>query len=182
MRKCMCQKRTARYLSETRLRKPSTKTIHITRPFTIQANACVQGESGRTYRLLSPLFEKVSKDASNVWKAVADHDASSEFVLKAPSPHDRAKPNWPLFQHEVQMQRRFSSSPFIRQMIDFVPQSGAAPAMMVLQAFEKSLWNARNKRPMTMDEIKWIMKAVLIALWTIHREGLVYSVGRNRFD
>jgi len=117
-----------------------------------------------------------------VWKAVADHDAISEFVLKAPSPHDRAKPNWPLFQHEVQMQRRFSSSPFIRQMIDFVPQSGAAPAMMVLQAFEESFWNARNKRPMTMDEIKCIMKAVLIALWTIHREGLVYSVGRNRFD
>jgi hypothetical protein len=30
-----------------------------------------------------------------------------------------------------------------------------------------------------MDEIKWIMKAVLIALWTIHREGLVYSGGRS---
>lgn len=182
MRKCTCQNRTASYHLKTSLRSPSTGPVPITRPFTIQAGAHVQGESGRKYRLLSPLSENVSKDASNVWKAVDDHDAGSEFVLKAPSHQDCAKLNWPLFRHEVDMQRRFSSSPFIRQMIDFVPQSAAAPAMMVLQAFEKSLWNARNKRPMTMDEIKWIMKAVLIALWTIHREGLVYSGGRNRFD
>jgi hypothetical protein len=46
---------------------------------------------------------------------------------------------------------------------------------MVLQGFEKPLWTARNRRGLTGDEIKWIMKAVILALWTVHRKGYVYS-------
>jgi hypothetical protein len=179
MRRYMLQKRTASSHSEYNFRKPYIANFHVARPFMIKPGALVQGESGRMYRLLSPLFAQVSKNASNVWRAVDEQDESLEFVVKEPSPHDDASLDWPLFQHEVQMQRRFSKSPFIRQMVDFIPRSNSTRTMMVLQAFEKSLWTARNKRPLTMDEIKWIMKAVLIALWTIHREGLVYSGGRN---
>lgn len=154
MRRHTFQKRTASCLSETAFKDPHAAIFHITCPFTIKAGTCVQGESGRKYRLLSQISEKVSKSASNVWKAVDDHDAGLEYVVKAPSHHDSPSLHWPHFQHEVQMERRFSSSPFIRQMIDFIPQSDSALTMVVLRAFEKSLWTARNKRSMTMDEIK----------------------------
>ena len=46
---------------------------------------------------------------------------------------------------------------------------------MVLRAFETSLWTARQQRPLTSSEIKWIMKSTILALWTIHRKGLVYT-------
>jgi hypothetical protein len=141
------------------------------RPFTIQSGVCVQGESGRKYRLLS----RLSKSPSNVWKAIDSEDEYLEYVVKAPSNHDDASLDWPLFRHEIEMQRRFDKSPLIRQMVDFVPSSNSSPPIAVLQSFEKSLWNARSRRPFSLDEIKWIMKAVLMGLWTIHREGLVYS-------
>ena len=73
------------------------------------------------------------------------------------------------------MQKLFSDSPFIRQMIDFIPPEPGTKPQIVLQAFEKTLWTARLQRPMTSDEIKWIMKAVILAIWTVHRKGLVYS-------
>jgi hypothetical protein len=175
MRRCALRRRAATSLSQFSFRKSYTVNCSITRQFMIKSGACVQGESGRQYRVLSPLFAQVSKNPSNVWKAVDEQDESLEFVIKGPSHYDDVSLDWPLFRHEVQMQRRFSKSPFIRQMVDFIPHSNSTQAMMVLQAFEKSLWTARNKRPLTIDEIKWIMKAVLIAIWTIHREGLVYS-------
>jgi len=140
-------------------------------PFMIFCGVCLRGESGWKYRLLSPL----SKSPSNVWKAVDSEDECLEFIVKAPSNHDNASLDWPLFRHKIQMQRRFDKSPLIRQMVDFIPGSNLSPPMAVLQAFEKSLWNARNRRPFSLDEIKWIMKGVLMALWTIHPEGLVCS-------
>lgn len=182
MRNHMLLKKISSIPSFIGFRRTHTTAVEKKCSYKIEAGTCVQGESGRKYRLVFPLFEKHSRNASNVWTAVDDHDASLEFVVKAPSHHDNISLGWPLFQHEIQMQRRFHSSPLIRKMIDLIPQSGSTPTMMVLQTFEQSLWSARNVRPMSMDEIKWIMKGVLIALWTIHREGLVYSGWHDRFD
>jgi len=171
MRRCEHQKIAAGFLFRYRFRKKSPSIYQMTCLFTIRSGTCVEGESGRKYRLLSPL----SKSPSNVWKAIDAQDEYLEYVVKAPNNHDDVSLDWPLFRHEIQMQRRFNKSPLIRQMIDFVPHSNSTPPIAVLQAFEMSLWNARNRRHFALDEIKWIMKAVLIALWTIHREGLVYS-------
>lgn len=134
-------------------------------------NSRFTGKSGRTYRLIHPLGHQ----RAGIWKAVDDADESEQFVIKGPSSDDNRSLSWPLFQHEVEMQTRFSGSAFIRQMVDFVPSTDGAEPKMVLQAFEKTLWTARTQRPMTTNEIKWIMKAVIIGLWTVHREGLVYS-------
>jgi hypothetical protein len=97
----MLQKRTASSHPEYNFRKPYIANFHIARPFMIKPGALVQGESGRMYRLLSPLFAQVSKNASNVWRAVDEQDESLEFVVKEPSPHDDASLDWSLFQHEV---------------------------------------------------------------------------------
>ena len=132
-------------------------------------------KSGRTYRLIHPLGSQRTEDAPSIWKAIDDTDESEQFVVKEPSTDDDQSLSWPLFQHEHEMQKLFSESAFIRQMIDFVPLVAGAKPKIVLQAFEKTLWTARLQRSMASDEIKWIMKAVIIAIWTIHRKGLVYS-------
>ncbi|KAF7114686.1 hypothetical protein CNMCM5793_009637 [Aspergillus hiratsukae] len=46
--------------------------------------------------------------------------------------------------------------------------------MMVLEPFEKTLWSARIRRPLTTREIKHIMKLALLGLREIHEKGLVY--------
>lgn len=60
-------------------------------------------------------------------------------------------------------------------MVDFIPPAAGAEPKMVLQAFENTLWTARSQGAMTMYEIRWIMKAVIIGVWTIHRQELVCS-------
>lgn len=135
-----------------------------------------QGASGRRYRIISPLSQKTDK-SPHVWKAVNEKDEDHHFIVKQPSSDDDESQNWPAFQHELQMQRRFINEPFIRPIVDFIPASlsEALPPKMVLKAFEKTLWTARLRRELTIEEIRWIMKDVLIGLWTIHREGLVHS-------
>jgi len=63
------------------------------------------GESGRIYRLISPLGVQKKASAPNFWKAVNDADDSEQFVIKEPSSDDDATLNWPAFQHEVEMQK-----------------------------------------------------------------------------
>jgi protein kinase len=133
------------------------------------------GESGRTYRLIHPLGPQRTETAPSVWKALDDVDESKQFVVKGPSSDDDGSLGWPLFKHEFEVQKLFNDSAFIRQMIDFVPSAAGVEPKIVLQAFEKTLWTARTERPMTSNEIKWVMKAVIIGLWTVHREELVYS-------
>jgi male germ cell-associated kinase len=133
------------------------------------------GESGRTYRLIHPLGPQRTRTAPNIWKALDDVDESKQFVVKGPSSDDDRSLSWPLFTHEFEMQKLFSDSVFIRKMIDFIPSAAGVEPKIVLQAFEKTLWTARTERSMTSNEIKWIMKAVIIGLWTVHRKGLVYS-------
>ncbi|RMZ76154.1 hypothetical protein DV738_g5124, partial [Chaetothyriales sp. CBS 135597] len=135
----------------------------------------ITGQSGRTYQLICPLGTQGGNDFPNVWKAVDDANDDEEFVVKSPSSDDDETHGWPLFQHEFEMQKLFGDSPFVRKMVDFVPPAPNQEPLLVLQAFEKTLWDARWQRPMTTDEIKWIMKAVLLGLWTVHRKGLVYT-------
>lgn len=63
----------------------------------------------------------------------------------------------------------------IRRLVDYVPESEPAGPMLVLEAFTDSLWDARNARPFTTKEIKWIMKGVLLGIFTVHMKGLVYT-------
>ncbi|OJD20523.1 hypothetical protein ACJ73_08142, partial [Blastomyces percursus] len=62
------------------------------------------------------------------------------------------------FKHELEMQRLFEKDPMIRTLVDFIPEIEHGGPMMVLEAFTDSLWEARNARPFTAKEIKWIMK------------------------
>ncbi|KAK4241399.1 protein kinase [Achaetomium macrosporum] len=86
------------------------------------------------------------------------------------------------------MQRLFAEDPMIRPMVDFAAKTGAEPPMMILEPFQKTLWDARKTRPLTMQEIKWIMKGCLLGIMTVHRNGLVYTdlkmenVGVSGFD
>lgn len=140
----------------------------------LSAGTQFQGESGKRYRIDTPLS---SHKYCHVWSAVDEENENHHVVIKQPRHGDDKCHNWPSFQHEVRMQRRFRNAPFIRPMIDYIPAcpKNQLPPKMVLQGFEKTLWTARLRRALTRDEIKWIMKDVLIGLWTIHREGLVHS-------
>lgn len=163
-----------------RLRLSPQKLVYLSawaRSFSsmLRSGCTIAGESGRIYRVISPLGVQRINTTPNVWKAVNDADESEQFVVKEPSIDDDATLNWPAFQHELEMQRLFKDSPFIRQMVDFVPSAGLVQPKLVLQVFEKTLWTARNRRQLTPDETKWIMKAVLIGLCTVHRQGYVSS-------
>lgn len=144
----------------------------------ISAGTVFQGESGRRYRLLSPLSPEKGRKP-HVWKAVDVTDDTHQLVVKQPRSDDDEAQNFPAFQHEFRMQQRFRNAPFIRQMVDYAPASPSTNSMpsMVLQGFEKTLWTARLRRELSYEEIRWIMKGVLIGLWTVHREGLVHSGG-----
>ncbi|KAL1851584.1 hypothetical protein Plec18170_006404 [Paecilomyces lecythidis] len=62
-----------------------------------------------------------------------------------------------------------------RRLVDYIPDSEPGGPMMVLEAFTDTLWEARNARPFTMNEIKWIMKGILLGIFTVHLKGLVYT-------
>lgn len=134
----------------------------------------LDGESGRTYRLICPLVPQTAQGAASLWSAVDDADDSEQFVIKEPSANEQVA-GWPLFRYEHDMQLLFSNSRFIRQLIDFIPPRAGAKPKMVLEAFEETLWTARSQRHMANSEIKWIMKAVILAIWEVHRQCLVYS-------
>ncbi|RAL00735.1 kinase-like protein [Aspergillus ibericus CBS 121593] len=63
----------------------------------------------------------------------------------------------------------------IRKLVDYIPDSEPAGPMMVLEAFTDTLWDVRRMRALSMREIKWIMKGVLLGVWTVHMRGLVYT-------
>jgi len=138
--------------------------------------AVIQGQSGRKYRLVATLSAGKNVDP-HVWKAVDDSDEHQQFVVKCPESNNWKAQNLAAFQYELEMQKRFRDAPFIRSLIDFAPGCSAQdlPPWMVLEGFEKTLWVARLRRQMSFQEIRWIMKAVLLGLWTIHQQGLVYT-------
>jgi hypothetical protein len=134
-----------------------------------------RGESGAVYRFISPLGSGRGTRAPNVWKAVRDLDDGAEFVAKTPSRDDDESLNWPAFHHEVNMQRLFADDPMLRRMVDFVPRTEGGKLIMILEPFQKTLWDARTTRPFSTQEIKWIMKGVLLGIMTVHRKGLVHT-------
>jgi len=136
----------------------------------------IQGQSGRKYRLVTPLYSGKDREP-HVWKAVDVTDENHQFVVKCPESNGYKAQNLAAFQYELGMQKRFRDAPFIRSLIDFAPgcSSQDMPHWMVLEGFEKTLWTARLRRELSFREIRWIMKAVLLGLWTIHQEGFVYS-------
>ncbi|GKZ28934.1 hypothetical protein AbraIFM66950_001892 [Aspergillus brasiliensis] len=73
------------------------------------------------------------------------------------------------------MQKLFAKDPMIRRLVDYVPDSEPTGPMMVLEAFTNSLWDARNARSFTAKEIKWIMKGILLGIFTVHMKGLFYT-------
>jgi len=143
------------------------------------SGAVIQAQSGKKYRLVAPLSSE-GNEGPHVWKAVDIADVQQQFVVKCPKSDNCKAQNFAAFQHELRMQKLFHDAPLIRPLLDFVPGCSAKdlPPWMVLEGFEKTLWTARQRRELSLEEIRWIMKDVLLGLWTIHREGLVYS-GKN---
>ncbi|EAW16894.1 putative protein kinase [Aspergillus fischeri NRRL 181] len=144
------------------------------------------GESGRTYIVIAPL---VQRSFPNVWKAHHWNNEKDQFVIKHPQSDDSPEKGWPAFRKEMEMQRLFQPAKFIRKMVDVIPsRSDMEPTMMVLEPFEKTLWSARTRRPLTTREIKHIMKLALLGLREVHEKGLVYcdfkmeNVLLNGFD
>ena len=163
----------ARNLSSQLLspRKPPLKML--------STNSTIRGESGAIYRLVNPLGHsgRGTTATSNVWKVVRESDERRpEFVAKSPSREDDEPRNWPAFQHEAKMQRLFVEDPMLRRMVDFVPKTEKTPQpVMILEPFQKPLWDARTTRSFSTREIKWIMRGVLLGIMTVHRKGLVYT-------
>jgi hypothetical protein len=81
----------------------------------------------------------------NAWKAVNDADENDDaVVVKGPSEGDDNTKGWPALQHEQQIQKLFQKDQLIRKMIDFIPFTDSNPPMLVLGAFQRTLWDARN--------------------------------------
>ncbi|KAK5628457.1 hypothetical protein RRF57_004172 [Xylaria bambusicola] len=133
-----------------------------------------RGESGTIYSFLRPLGRHSGSRQKNVWLIKKDGKVDTEFIAKGPSSGDDKLLGWPAFQHELKMQRLFNEKRMIRPMVDFLPSSESGGPMMVLKPYEQTLWDARNTRPMTTSEVKWIMEGVL-CIMTVHQKGLVYT-------
>ncbi|KAI3051415.1 hypothetical protein CBS147352_4982 [Aspergillus niger] len=144
------------------------------------AGLICQGEAGRRYRLVR-LLGTVRGKSCNVWLGLDDSKPDAEYIMKRPLA-DQNEESWSgalsAFKHELEMQRLFAKDPMIRKLVDYVPESEPSGLMMVLEAFTDSLWDARNMRPFTTKEIKWIMKGVLLGIFTVHMKGLVYTVSK----
>ncbi|GAQ05219.1 hypothetical protein ALT_2540 [Aspergillus lentulus] len=152
----------------------------------LQKGTKLIGESGRTYILIAHLVQLA---IPNVWKAHQWGNEKEQFVIKHPQSDGSPEKRWPAFRKEMEMQRLFQPAKFIRKMVDVIPaRSDMEPTMMVLEPFEKTLWSARTRRPLTTREIKHIMKLALLGLPEVHEKGLVYcdfkmeNVLRNGFD
>ncbi|KAI1429281.1 kinase-like domain-containing protein [Xylaria sp. FL1777] len=145
------------------LRRPlsisKTRLSFISRPMNNSAIPKTRyGESGAVYSFIQPLGRRTNS-RRNVW--LIKEDGKNEFIAKGPSLEDDKLSGWPNFQHEIKMQRLFKEDKMIRPMVDFIPSSDTDDPMMVLAPFEQTLWDARNARPMTASEIKWIMEGVM---------------------
>ncbi len=63
------------------------------------------------------------------------------------------------------MQRLFAHDPMIRRMVDYVPAGEETPRpVMILEGFQKTLWDVRTTRVLSRRETKWIMNGVLLGL------------------
>jgi hypothetical protein len=133
-----------------------------------------QGEKGTQYRLVSPLGTQIRGKTPHVWLAVDNSNQAVEYVAKRP-PDNESNTSLRAFRHELEMQRLLEKDPMIRKLVDFVPDSNPGGPMMILDAFTDSLWEARNARLFTLKEIKWVMKGVLLGIFTVHMKGLVYT-------
>lgn len=149
---------------------------------TVISGLTFRGEGGKRYRLVHPLGSRIHNKSPNVWLAVDDSDTGIEYVVKRPSEGDADELSLSnvlsAFKHEVEMQKLFANDLMIRPLVDYIPDSEPGGPMMVLEAFTDSLWEARNARPFTTKEIKWVMKGILLGIFTVHMKGLVYT-GKN---
>jgi hypothetical protein len=86
------------------------------------------------------------------------------------------------------MHKLFAGTPMLRKLVDFVPASESTRPLMILEPMSTTLWEARNMRPLTKEEIKWVMRGVLLGIATVHIKGMVYTdlkmenVGVGGFD
>lgn len=145
----------------------------------VTAGLICTGEGGTRYRLVRPLGTQIRGKIPNVWLAIDDSNAEAEYVVKRPSEDDTSEgprsSALTAFKHELEIQRLFSKDPMIRSLVDYVPGSEPCGPMMVLEAFTDLLWEARYARLFTAKEIKWIMKGILLGIFTVHMKGMVYT-------
>lgn len=142
--------------------------------FSLRKGLRLVGETRKTYVLSAPLIQRKHP---HVWRASCSNNEKDQVVIKHPQFDDNPNELWPASRKEMEMQIRFQSARFIRKMTDTIPASSGLPGMMVLEPFEKTLWSTRLRRPLTIQEIKHIMKRALLGLREIHNQGLVYCGG-----
>ncbi|KAF2493618.1 kinase-like protein [Lophium mytilinum] len=136
----------------------------------LHAGQTLTGDSNKDYLLVAPLGQP------NVWTAVDSETQSSVFIIKQPASDDSAAASWPNFQQEMVMQELFKDDPAIRQKVDQIPPSKyGEPPRIVLEILEGTVWDARAKRPLSVREIKSIMRDTLEGLVCVHEKGLVYA-------
>ncbi|QKX61001.1 uncharacterized protein TRUGW13939_08147 [Talaromyces rugulosus] len=137
--------------------------------------------TGNTVSACPSSRPQIRGKSPNVWLALDDSKPNVEYVVKRPpgDDDDTSSSNaLSAFRHELEMQRLFAKDPMIRALVDYIPDSEPSGPMMVLEAFTDSLWDARNARPFTTKEIKWIVKGILLGIFTVHTKGLVYTVSK----
>ncbi|PYI07207.1 kinase-like protein [Aspergillus sclerotiicarbonarius CBS 121057] len=161
----------ARFPPRVRFQQPSALLS------TLSPGSIHHGEKGTQYRLIRPLKtpSRGNNNKPNIWLAVDDTKPHIEYIIKQPSKNDNSSA-LSAFNHELTMQKLFAKDPMIRSLVDYIPDSEPAGPMMVLEAFTDTLWDARNTRAFTIQEIKWIMKGVLLGVFTVHMKGLVHTV------
>lgn len=135
------------------------------------------GESGESYIVVAPLGSNKPGQDSNVWSAVDAEKQEDVFILKGPSQDERIGYGWPRFQSEMVMHELFKDSTHIRRQVDRIPprRYSSEPPTLVLEPTECTLAHARASRSLTHQEIKTIMREILLALRDIHDMGLVYA-------
>lgn len=84
--------------------------------------------------------------------------------------------NHPRVQNEKQLLKRFAGSPYIRQLVDEVPDipSPGFPTI-VLKHLDDHLLNATVQRTLNRNELKFVSKCVLEGLATLHGEGYIHT-------
>lgn len=143
----------------------------------VEEGTVLKADNGESYKLSFPLNANGPDGAPpSVWIA-RGANGIGQYVVKQPRQQDSEAEGWPLFAYELMMLRLFKDDHFIRPLVGIVPSSEAPDGKprMVLKAMEKTLWEARLVRPLTSDEIKWIMKGVLCGLFQVHSKTLTFT-------
>lgn len=123
------------------------------------------------YTVAEPLYPHAVAEgqSQHIWLAYTP--AGNKIVLKAP--RSNTTKAWSAFPTEVEQQQRFQDSRHIRRLLDVV-ESSAGVSRMVLEHLPQTLWEAREKRSLSIAGIRKIMKDVLEGVEEMQANGWIH--------